>query len=66
MAHTFETIVGELCQCGHERARHRDLFGGYVLGHGSCKKCSCKKFTWACFIFAGEEAETQTKEDSMD
>ena len=67
MAESFDTIIGELCDCGHEKADHKNALGGYAPGHGSCNKCSCDKFTWASFIFEGEEAETHNQEGgSMD
>lgn len=69
MAQSFETIIGELCECGHEKAEHKNSLGGYAPGHGECgrKNCDCKKFTWVSFIFEGEEAETHSgKGDIMD
>jgi len=35
------------CKCGHTGdgvgSQHEDQ---YAPGHGPCKKCSCKRFTW--------------------
>lgn len=39
--------VDELCSCKHKRSEHDDTF---AQGHGSCKKCDCKKFTWIAFL----------------
>ena len=67
MAESFDTIIGELCDCGHEKADHKNALGGIAPGHGECGKCDCIKFTWASFIFAGEEAETTNgKGEDMD
>lgn len=68
MAESFETIIGELCDCGHEKTDHLDLLNGLAVGHGACKinDCKCDKFTWASFIFAGENAVNSKKGENMD
>jgi hypothetical protein len=40
-------VYSEMCSCGHKRMQHQDTCRGLALGHGSCTKCSCMKYTWA-------------------
>ncbi len=46
-----QTIVGELCTCGHTQEAHDGL-----TGHGPCtiQRCPCKQYTWQDFIFEEE------------
>lgn len=49
-----DRIVGEMCQCKHERVHH---YGpAPVAGHGPCSvgRCRCAKFRWAKSIKEGE------------
>jgi hypothetical protein len=41
-------IKDERCYCGHLKSEH---FNTLVRGHGKCKKCWCKKFTWKEFVY---------------
>lgn len=43
-----EDRADELCSCGHRKSEHNDTL---ARGHGSCKVCGCRKFTWVKFIF---------------
>jgi len=36
----------EMCSCGHKRGHHTSSVGGLALGHGECRLCKCKKYTW--------------------
>ena len=49
----LETAVDEMCTCGHKKSSHRDNVhdGAVVKGHGSCRICDCKKFTWKSFVY---------------
>lgn len=35
--------LDEKCSCGHLKSQHNDR---YQKGHGDCKVCKCKQFTW--------------------
>lgn len=49
-------VVDERCYCGHLKSEHRATVFD-VEGHGSCKECSCDRFTWFGWVFAdGSEA----------
>jgi len=56
-------VLDELCACGHLKSQHDDNpelkkliednienMPPGVRGHGPCKVCDCKKFTWAMFL----------------
>jgi PRTRC genetic system protein C len=47
-----EDIQDEKCTCGHLRSEHNDRF---EQGHGSCKKCDCRKFTWDSWVMKDTE-----------
>lgn len=38
-----DKIMG-VCKCGHKQQEHNTT--EYQVGHGSCKKCDCSRFTW--------------------
>jgi len=52
MENMMDTVVGEMCHCGHEKADHD---GEIHAGHCRWASCTCGQFTWASFIFAEEE-----------
>ena len=52
MENMMDTVVGEMCFCGHEKDKHD---GAIHAGHCKCNDCGCGQFTWASFIFAEEE-----------
>lgn len=33
-----------MCKCGHPQQEHEDT--PFEVGHGRCKKCNCRRFTW--------------------
>lgn len=33
-----------ICRCGHPQQEHEDTH--FEVGHGSCKNCNCRRFTW--------------------
>lgn len=37
----------EMCNCGHLKSLHNDTI---VEGHGNCKLCRCKRFTFVDFV----------------
>jgi hypothetical protein len=45
-----------VCRCGHTgdgpNSQHEK--GPLAEGHGKCKECDCKKFSWASFINESE------------
>lgn len=45
----WNKVKDELCECGHKRSEHRNML---AVGHGECKKCKCRKFTWVAFLDA--------------
>lgn len=52
----------ELCSCGHLKSSHEDsLPGGIAKGHGACRICGCKKFTWVKFV-RKEEMQDRMRE----
>lgn len=46
-------IKDELCTCGHLKTEHNNQHN-YPSenndGHGNCKVCACKQFTWKSFV----------------
>lgn len=49
-----QVAINEMCSCGHLRTEHKDnVYSKEVKaeGHGNCKKCDCKRFTWTGFVF---------------
>lgn len=49
-------ITDEVCQCGHSIRQHFRLTGWpgvWAEGKGRCgvKGCTCRRFTWARFVF---------------
>lgn len=49
----LEDAVDEMCTCGHKKSSHKDnVYDGAVAkGHGSCRICDCKRFTWKEFVY---------------
>ena len=45
-----EDIIDEMCQCGHLKSEHNTTIV-FAPGHGSCKNCECKQFTWKKIIY---------------
>lgn len=52
MENMMDTVVGEMCHCGHEKIEHDG-----VIHSGHCHSCDCGQFTWASFIFAEEDGD---------
>lgn len=52
MKNMMDTVVGEMCCCGHDKSDHDGLIHA---GHCKSDNCDCGQFTWASFIFAEEE-----------
>jgi hypothetical protein len=50
--------VDELCTCGHTKSTHAPR---YAPGHGPCRVCECKQFTFERFLSAQEVAELTAK-----
>lgn len=47
----WKDMDDELCSCGCLKSEHAaSVFCQMAKGHGACKKCSCKKFTWVEFV----------------
>ena len=49
---TVKIFTDEMCECGHEKSRHKDslIVGDLAPGHGPCLLCNCGQFTWSAFI----------------
>lgn len=47
-----ETIINELCSCGALKTEHNPTL---ALGHGSCDRTNCRKFTWDKFISTNDD-----------
>lgn len=51
-----ETVVDEICRCGHSIRDHApllfsDVGAHYTKGKGACRKChDCARFTWKRFV----------------
>lgn len=53
-----------VCLCGHTgdgmESQHEDTMSP---GHGPCKLCECRKFTWAKYLPAGEVAVAEMQKE---
>ena len=41
-------VIDEKCECGHLKTQHKT--GNFAVGHGACKECLCKQFTWSGWV----------------
>ncbi len=48
----MKKLKNEMCECGHlgGNSSIEQHSSRYAKGHGSCKKCDCKQFTWVKFV----------------
>jgi|GEM_PF-2465888 len=47
----LDDATDERCQCGHLKSQHADR---YQPGHGPCKECGCKQFTFVGFVTSSQ------------